>query len=225
MLEPLNDHIWVAAQPLKFLGLHLGTRMTVVRLDDGGLFVHSPIVPDEAIRSALDELGPVRHIVAPNLYHHLFAGHLKRAYPNAKLWGVKGLAKKRKDLAFDAELADEPDPAWKGQLEQTRMRGSLLGETVFFHPTTRTLVSCDVTENFETSDHFVTRTYLKLAGIHGKPGVPRPLRPLIRDRRAARESVDRMLDWDPEAITLSHGRVVSTGGRRILEHTYLWLRS
>jgi hypothetical protein len=43
-LVQLDDALWVATAPLSFLGLHFGTRMTIVRRADGGLIVHSPIV-------------------------------------------------------------------------------------------------------------------------------------------------------------------------------------
>ena len=43
MLEPIVPDVWVQARPLRFFGVETGTRMTVMRLADGGLFVHSPI--------------------------------------------------------------------------------------------------------------------------------------------------------------------------------------
>ena len=43
MLERIDDALWVAAAPQTFLGLHLGTRMTIVQGRDGGAIVHSPI--------------------------------------------------------------------------------------------------------------------------------------------------------------------------------------
>jgi hypothetical protein len=46
MLEPIADGLWVEARRLRFAGVETGTRMTLVRLADGGLFVHSPISLD-----------------------------------------------------------------------------------------------------------------------------------------------------------------------------------
>ena len=70
----LDDGLWTVAAPLKALGLAIGTRMTIVRLANGELWLHSPIRPTAEIREAIDALGPVRYIVAPNLFHHMFAG-------------------------------------------------------------------------------------------------------------------------------------------------------
>lgn len=43
--------------------------MAVVKLSDGSLWVHSPVGLDEPLRHALEEIGPVAHIVSPNFEH------------------------------------------------------------------------------------------------------------------------------------------------------------
>ena len=223
-LTQLDDDLWVQPQPLRFLGLHLGTRMTVVRLASGGLFVHSPIALTDALRGQLGDLGPVRHVVAPNRYHHLYVGDFAKAYPEAQVHGAPRLAAKRKDVVFDSELGDTPHADWASDLEQRHIHGTTLRETVFFHRRTRTLISCDLTENFATSPHFATRLYLKLGGIHGRVGLSRPLRLFFRDKDAARSSIDQVLQWDFDRVTLAHGDVIETGGKEAIRQTYSWLR-
>jgi len=66
MLRQLAQDLRVTERPQRAFGIEIGTRMTVVRLADGTLFVHSPVALDRATRLALDALGPVRHVVAPN---------------------------------------------------------------------------------------------------------------------------------------------------------------
>jgi len=222
-LQRLDDAIWVAAAPQRFLGLHLGTRMTLVRRPDGGLIVHSPIRLDDALRGEVEALGPVRCVIAPNRYHHLYAGEWAAAFPDARLVGAQGLEKKRKDLRFAAMLGDEPDACWADTLQQVVVRGSLLGETVFFHAPSRTLVSADLVENFTTSDHWPTRWYLKASGIHGKPGVGITLRPMYRDHAQTRAALERVLAWDFDRIVLAHGDVIETNGPEVLRESYSWL--
>ena len=74
MLTPFADEVWVEAREARFLGLETGTRMTIVRLEKGGLFVHSPVALLDATRRAVDELGEVRAVVAPSIFHHLHVG-------------------------------------------------------------------------------------------------------------------------------------------------------
>ena len=72
--------------------VHVPVRMSVVRLDDGGLFVYAPIAPTAECLTLLSELeaeaGPVRHILLPTLAleHKLFAAPFARARPDAQLW-------------------------------------------------------------------------------------------------------------------------------------------
>lgn len=60
------------------------TRMTVIRLPDGGLFLHSPIRLDDGLRAELDALGTVRAVVAPNKAHHLYVGDYRVPYTKAR---------------------------------------------------------------------------------------------------------------------------------------------
>lgn len=221
-LTAIDEGVWVAAAPQTFMGLHVGTRMTVVRLPTGGLWVCSPIALSDELRGELDDLGPVEHVVGPNKYHHLHLGEYVEAYPEARLHGAPGLADKRPDLRFDGELGDDHAP-WGPSLEPVHVGGTLLRETVFVHPATRTLVATDLLENFETSEHLLTRLYLKLGGIHGKPGVSRPLRWFHRERSRARAGVDRILERDFERIVICHGDVIERDGPEILRSSYAWL--
>jgi len=199
--------------------------MTVVRLSDGSLFVHSPIVLDDDLKQQIDALGPVAHIVAPSLYHHLFIGDFAAAYPEAKTHAARGLEKKRSDLTFHATLAAEGDPSWRNDLSGLRIEGCALGETVFFHRPSRTLISADFIENFDTSDHWATRVYLKATGIHGKVGLSRVLRIMFRDKAKARRAVDQVIEWNPERITLAHGQPIFANAQEAISETYEWLKA
>jgi hypothetical protein len=198
--------------------------MTVVRLSDGSLFVHSPITLDDDLKRSIDALGPVAHIVAPSLYHHLFVGGFADAYPEAKTHAARGLERKRRDLHFDAILGEEPEPSWRDDLDAVEIDGCALGETVFFHRPSRSLVSADFIQNFDTSDHWFTRWYLKAAGIHRKIGVSRAVRIMIRDKAKARRAVDQVIDWNPERITLAHGRPIVSSSGQTVSDSYSWLK-
>ena len=210
--------------PHSISGLRMGTRMTVVRLSNGSLFVYSPITLDDDLKQSIDALGPVAHIVAPSLYHHLFFGGFSDAYPEAKTHAASGLETKRRDLHFDAILEDEAEPAWRDDLDAVKIDGCALGETVFFHRPSRTLVSVDFVQNFDTSDHRFTRWYLKAAGIHRKIAVSRAVRIMVRDKAKARRAVDQVIDWNPERITLAHGRPILSSSSETVSDAYRWLR-
>ena len=223
-LRPLAEDLFVAERPQKFYGLPVGTRMTVVRLAGRRLLLHSPVALDAALRTQLDALGRVRFAVAPNRVHHLYAGEVAVHYPEARLWLAPGLARKRPDLVHEAVLGDEAPPEWRGELEQVFFRGRPYeNEVVFFHRASRTLLLCDLAFNFGPRAAFATRLLMRLLRSYGRLG-PSTLDPLlIRDRRAARESLERILAWDFDRIVVSHGDVLERGGRETLRRGYAWL--
>lgn len=223
-MRQLAEDLWVVERPLRFLGLELGTRMTVVRLRDGSLFLHSPVALDDALQAELLRLGPPRHAVAPNRFHHLFIGDYRRAFPEVHLYAAPGLPHKRPDLAFDAVLSDDPPPQWAGQLDQEHFKGfPVMSEVAFCHRASRTLLTSDLAFNLGPEAPFVTRVAFRMVGGYGRLGPSAVEKVLIRDRAQARGSLGRMLAWDFDRIVLAHGTVLESGGREALRKGYRWL--
>jgi hypothetical protein len=57
MLRQVDTDLWFTERPHRYLGVQLEIRMTVIKLADGTLFVHSPVHLDEVTRASLDKLG------------------------------------------------------------------------------------------------------------------------------------------------------------------------
>ena len=225
-LTPLAADLWVARRPLPLVVGDIGTHMTVVRLPDGGLFLHSPAPFDAETKRALDESGPVRCVAAPSKVHHFFVGAYGAAYPEARLFAAPGLPEKRQDLRFDAILGDDPPPEWKGVLEQHLFRGApYVNEVVFFHPASRTLVLTDLAFNMRQPPAGRARLFCWLVGASGRFGPHRMLRLMIRDRAAARASVQRILAWDFDRVIVTHGEVLETGGKQAFTEAFAFLRA
>lgn len=224
-LRALGPGLWVADRPLRILGaLEIGTRMSVVRLPDGGVWIHSPAALDAATRSAVLGVGPVRAIVAPNRVHHFFAGAWKEAFPDAALLGAPGLAQKRRDLRFDGVLGDRPDPQWAEVLDQALVDGAPpMSEVAFLHRPSRTLVLTDLCMNVRTPRPVSRALWFRLTGGYGRFGPNRVVKLCIRDRAALRRSLDRILAWDFDRITVTHGDVLESGGREALREAFVWL--
>jgi hypothetical protein len=144
--------------------------MTVVRIEDGSLLLHSPIALSSRLRSQIDCLGPVRHIVSPNKLHHLFLNAAVAAYPGARLYVPPGLIEKRPEFARGEHLTDVPPSAWVGTLEQIVVRGSnIMQEVAFFHPRSRTLIVADLCENFGRHGRLLTCLLARLARMYNRP--------------------------------------------------------
>lgn len=225
VLRALAPDLWVAERPLRVGGwIDVGTRMAVVRLADGGLLLHSPVALDDATRRAVEALGPVRAIVAPNKVHHFFAGDWKAAHPKARLFGAPGLPEKRRDLAFDEVLGDTPSALWSDRLDQVWMTGaSYMNEVVFLHRASRTLILTDLAMNVRSPRPRSRALWFRLTGSYGRLAPNRLVRLLIRDRAAFRRALDRVLSWDFDRVSVTHGDVLESGGRHALREAYAWL--
>lgn len=99
MLVSFSDDIWLADGPnVAVAGFDYPTRMAILRLSDGSLFIWSPVALGNELKTLVDALGIVRYVIAPNSLHHLSRGDWRRAYPSAKLYAPPGLRAKRKDI-------------------------------------------------------------------------------------------------------------------------------
>ncbi len=224
MLVQHAASLWTVTRPLGLKMAEIGTRMTVIRLAGGGLFLHSPVRLDPDLRRGLDSLGQVDAVVAPSKAHHLFAGDYVTAYPSATLYGAPGVADKRRDLVVERTLGDDPPAAWAGQLEQHVFQGApALNEVLFFHSESRTLLVTDLVFNVRASSARRARVFYALVGAVDHFGPHRVIRLAIRDRRAARRSVDRVLKWDFDRVTVTHGEVLETGGHERFRAAFAWL--
>lgn len=220
MLTPFGDEIWIADGPaVSIAGFHYPTGMVVIRLRSGGLFVCSPIPLTDEQRAGIDALGDVAHLVAPNSVHHLFLSEWKAAYPRTRLHAPPRLRDKRKDIAFDADLGDAPDPAWDGEIDQVLVPGNLITtEVVFFHVGSRTILFTDLIQHipqhyFSGWRAWVARLDLMVAP---EPSVPRKFRVAFVGRGAARASLARILAWPASHLLMAHGAPVIGAGRRRL---------
>jgi hypothetical protein len=226
-LVPFGEELWVADGPVcSFHGFPYSTRMAVIRLENGDLFVWSPVRLDAALRAEIDALGPVTHLVEPNALHHVFLTDWIKAYPAARVYAPPGLKKKRKDIRFDAELGDAPELGWAGQIEQIVLKGSVaLTEIIFFHDRSRTALICDSIQSFPRGWFKGWREFVaRLDGIV-QPGIgaPREWRLSFLNRKAARTAVERLLALAPERVVLAHGDTAASNGTELIRRGFAWL--
>ena len=225
-LTPFAEGVWVGTAPVRILGMELTTTMTVLRLADGALLLYSPTAMTPERRAAIEGLGPVAHLYAPNLYHHLWIGEWAAAWPSARLHAPAGLAEKRPDLRIDrAHDAASPDPAMAGVVDELHIDGFRLEESVLVHRPTRTLVVADLVHNVGVPQHGWAKLYARLMGFYDRVALSRMIRwAAFSDRAAARRSLDALLALPFDRLVVGHGAPLATGGREALAAAYTWLR-
>jgi hypothetical protein len=228
MLREIDRDLWVAEQPLRYFGLSVGTRMTVMRLNSGELVVISPIRIDTAIIEQLGELGTVAHIVAPNLYHYLFAADFKKLYPHALFWAAPGLDRKKPELTIDRTIdCDAPTP-WTG-IESIFFDGfntltlsgfDLLNECVFLHIASRTLILTDTALYFDNTFPIITRLATSILGGYQSLSPTLLERIATTDKQKVSKSVDRVLSWDFDRVIMAHGTIIERDGKAMFDRGY-----
>ncbi len=223
MLQALGNNIWVVARPFQFMGLETGTRMTVMRLANGELVLHSPVQLNQELNLQLKALGRPAYILAPNRFHHLGVGDYLTAFPDIRVFLAPGLDKKRGDLPCHGILPKDQPPQWQGEIELELFGGApLVSEVIVFHAPSRTLILTDLAFNFRHPQGFGLRMYLRMNSALGRVATPWLMRRLTRDKAAARASLQRVLKWDFQRIVVSHGEVVEEHARLIFEDTFSW---
>lgn len=223
-MRELAAGLWIAEARLRFLGLELGARMTVVRLASGDLLLHSPVAASEERVREVGRLGRVAHIVAPNRFHHLFVGDWQKHHPEAAIHVAPGLERKRDDLPISSLLGAIPDPVWADVLDQVALTGiPATNEVVFFHRSSSTLIASDLAFQIGPESPPLTRAAFRAMGAYGCL-CPTPLeRLLVRDRAAFRGSLERILAWPIERVVVAHGAVCESDGRARLARGYDWI--
>jgi hypothetical protein len=220
------DHgLWTFHQPLRVLGAEIGCRMTVVRLGDGTLLLHSPIRLTSALERRLAELGTVGHVLAPNLDHYLFVADYRTRYAKARLYAAPGVAAKLPGVRFDVVL-EHPQtiPGWEETVAQRYFRSSTeLQELLLFHRATGTLITADLAFNIQESHGLLSGLLLRLNDSYKSFGPSRVCRSHITAPRLARADVDAILALAPGRVVVSHGEVLSVGGTDALRRAYAWL--
>jgi len=215
--------LWSTEYPLAWLGgaVPIPVRMTVIRLGDGSLVLHSPAPLSLALRAELDALGPVGFVVVPEA-HGAFAAEAARAYPSARLLAAPSPPRKRRSLAFHGSLADEPPAEWAGAVETFLVRGFRLHEVVLFHRPSRSLVVTDLCFHIQRASSAAARLFFRANGMWRRFGPSRLIRLLaVSDRAELTRSLEHVLRWDFERIVPGHGDVLEHGGPAALRAAWL----
>ncbi|WP_266180497.1 DUF4336 domain-containing protein [Dyella humicola] len=223
MLEAITADLWHVQHDFVVSGLRVSSRMTVVRLRDGSLWLHSPVPLSPEVRQQLAEIGTVRYIVAPSKTHHLFATECLAAFPDASLYGAPGLLQKRPDLRGMRELSRSPEPAWAQELDQIFFDGIPLGnETVWFHKASRTLIVTDLCQWWQGDLPFTARAFAALTDVRNRLAVPRTIRLVVKDRHAARASAERILAWPFVRVVVAHNAIIDGDAHAAVEQAFAY---
>jgi len=231
-LKRVADDLWIVDGPVirfgpPLLRMPFTTRMTVIKLSDGGLFIHSPTPLTAALKAEVEAAGTVRFIAGPNRIHYWWIPEWHRAYPSAQVYlapRIREQAGARIEFTCRA-LATEAGYPWDDEIATLPVGGRFMTEVVFFHRASRTLILTDLVENFEPGriGSLWMRLLMRLGGVLDPHGtMPRDMR-LSYPKATLRAAVATMIGWAPERIILAHGRWYKENGTAELRRAFAWL--
>jgi hypothetical protein len=223
-LVPFGEGVWIATGPANIVGMRLTATMALLRLGDGSLVAYSPIELTPERKEAVEALGPLGHVYAPNLFHHTHAGTWAGAFPSARLHAPAALAKKRPDLRIDRAIGDAAEPAFAGVLDERQIAGFRLEEGVLVHRPSGTLVLADLVHNVGRPEQAWAKLYTQWMGFYDRVALSKMLRwTAFSNRAAARRSLDELLGLSFDRTVVGHGTPLAAGAKDALAAAYTWL--
>jgi hypothetical protein len=225
------DNVWIVDGPVIRFGMPwwrmpFPTRMTVVRLAGGDLFLHSPTTLTPKLKVEVEEIGVPRWIIGPNRIHYWWIPDWKTAFPEAEVYLAPRIVEQAKGRITEGRRLDrDRGYPWDSEIATLPVAGHYMTEVEFFHHASRTLILTDFIENFEAEklgSAFV-RWLAWFGGVtdpHG--GMPRDMR-LTFPKPVLRRAVETMAAWNPERIILAHGRWYEANGTAELRRAFSWL--
>jgi hypothetical protein len=226
--EAFAENIWTVEGPKVRDLLWFTTRMTIVKLGDGGVWINSPVpAPYDTLR-VIAQLGPVRYLVAATPRHVWRLGAWHALFPDAELWAAPKtpFTLQKGPLPLTGILGDEPPQAWKDDFDQLAFKGNrLIEEVFFFHKQSRTLILDDLIQIHPiVKGKPVSNALWKVEGVaspHG--GVALDFRLSFTNRRLARQSLGRLLSWDFDKLIIAHGPCIEKDAKPFVERAFRWL--
>lgn len=160
-LTPIATGVWAAERPFMWNGIDVGGRSAIVRTADGGLFVHSPVNwTADLVESVRSLGGEVTYILSPNLEHLKYARQSAQLFPNAAMYGCKGVREALPDIAWTSEITYETPAELAGSIgtlffdcETNPFNGRpFFNEVVVFHRPSKAFICSDTFWNYPKTE-------------------------------------------------------------------------
>ena len=229
-LLPFGENIWTVEGPLvRDMRAWFTTRMTVVKLSNGSIWIESPVPASPDVLQSITELGPVKYLVAATMRHIWRLDNARTQFPDAQLWVCRRtrMTLQHGELPITGILTDTPPPDWADDFQQLEFKGNpLLSEVLFYHKESRTVIIGDlIASNKKIKGKPLSNFIFRLGGVlYPKGGVARDIRMSFKDRDLARKSLETLLSWDFDKLIIAHGDCIETDAKSFVEEKFRWLK-
>lgn len=227
-LQEFAENIYFTEYPISFAGCRFNARMTVIRMSDGKLLLHSPCDIDDALKREIQELGQVSMIVAPGNYHYLHVLQCKEVFPDAQVYLSLGLDKKQPKLMklpgakvlYDKDVLDR-------DIQHVFLSGNrVINEIVFYHVPSKTLVLTDSIEYIGDDSRADTNWFLRAWWVimrmwnKPKPAPEYQMGWWCKNKQESRGIMQQILSWDFERVIIAHGQNITNDSKTVVRQAW-----
>ncbi len=212
----IADDILLISFPLRALGIDFRRNVTLLRLSDRRVVIHSTARFAERDLAAIRAFGEPTWLVDATLLHDTFAKEARAALPDLAYLAPGGFTKATK---IPTESLSRPPSDWAGEIDVLRIDGLRTNEHALFHRPSRTLIVADLFFSFPGDmpqwPRFFARHIMRLPRLFGVSAFVRRL--MIRDKQAFADSMNVLLAWDFERVIVAHWEPIQKDGKREVE--------
>eukprot|EP01084_Bolivina_argentea_P045159 83124_1 len=219
--EFVKDQIWTRDYFISYVGIKFYARCTVIKLSNNKYIVHSPSPIDDIFDSFFSNK-EIEYIIAPGNYHYFNVAIWHKKYPKAKILIVPGVEYKAKDLKsssiygilHDNYIDNDINSVFNKDFELSLIRGFYeINEIVLFHKNTSTIIAVDVieyvTDKYSNRFNRFGHLWWYLLRMHNVAFPAPEYQFTLKHKNLAKQSFDKILDWEFDKIIISHGENVN----------------
>jgi hypothetical protein len=206
-IQQLSENLWRVEGALPRFSMR--RVMSVVRLHDGRLLIHSAIAMEEASMKRLEAWGEPAILLIPHVRHRMDARRYKQRYPSLRVYAPPAvMSKAREVVAVDGTLAD-------ASLDESTSLPLLDGTgesevALTVHSSDGTsIVVTEVIFDLEPPKSALGRAAIKLAGFgHGPRVTPVVKFEMVKDKPALAAHFERLANIpDLVRLIVGHSRM------------------
>lgn len=233
VIRQVTQGVWTFSTPFARYGfVPVGGRSTAVTLNSGDVWLVASTPLNQETKGKLDEIGPVKYIVAPDAEHSLYIADYHKAYPSAKVIGVEALIQKKQGIVtFDGAYGKDPEGTKYGfepEITACYFSGFANKDVAFLHAPSKTLIEADLIFNLPAKEQYSNTTSSGRLPIVGDLLTPftimhkRFLNTATVDKVAMKRDAKTVAGWDFDRIIPCHGDVIETGGKAAWLEAFKW---
>lgn len=193
--------------------MDLPVRTTVVTLSNAKIMI-SP--GSKLTKEDLKKAGAVTDIIAPCMLHCGGVQQAREVFPQARVWGPKGVEQVKPEIPWNGFL-DEKTWPYQDELRLIELKGlPRNNECVFVHKKSKLLIVQDLFFNMREPKGFGAWLFTHLFGTYDRFALSRLFKIFIKDKHAFQVSAQQILEEDFTKVAVGHGNIFDGGPAEVL---------